>query len=147
MREIKFRGFNRKNNVWLYGFLMQNRCAHFVCPDEWATGKSWDDYEIDHETLGQFTGLYDKDGKEIYEGDILADSTGGIRHIVSYEDKEGAFIGTIPGIHDGLGHPVDTNLRQWWLDKNGKRIIGNIHDQKEITEYTSNLQLWQISKT
>ena len=34
MREIKFRGFNRKNNVWLYGFYLQNRGVHFIVPDE-----------------------------------------------------------------------------------------------------------------
>ena len=40
-REIKFRGFNRKNNVWLYGFYLQNRGAHFVCPDEFAGAKKF----------------------------------------------------------------------------------------------------------
>ena len=56
MRTIKFRGYNRNNEKWLYGFYLQNRGQHFVCPDEFATGKSWEDYEIKPETLGQYTG-------------------------------------------------------------------------------------------
>ena len=71
MRQIKFRGYNRKNKQWLYGFYLQNRGEHVVCPDEFATGKSWDDYEIGPETLGELSGLLDKDDNEIWEGDII----------------------------------------------------------------------------
>lgn len=128
-RTIKFRGYNRKNKQWLYGFYLQNRGAYFVCPDEFATGKSWDDYEIEPETLGQFTGLTDKNGREIYEGDIVLtyDVRGPYR--INYQhgiwvliDADCNWIGFTEEFNEiGIRSKIETT-----------EVIGNIYENSEL---------------
>lgn len=73
MREIKFRGKRIDNGKWVYGLLVYK----FACD-----GKKWNKYfaiqteggeviQVDPKTVGQFTGLHDKNSKEIWEGDII----------------------------------------------------------------------------
>lgn len=116
MREIKFRGFNRKNNIWLYGFYLQNRGAHFIIPYEFTTGKSWDDYEISPSTLGQYLGHHDD--CDFYEGDIVEDEWGW-RYAIEWLEDTNSFC--LYDVQTGYA-PMDGR----WLT-----VVGNIFDNHE----------------
>ena len=125
MRESKFRGFNSKNGVWLYGFYLQNRGAHFVCPDEFADGKSWDDYEIDPETRGEYTGQKDRSKQEIYEGDILRWDEDDESSVVVYDSRHALF---------GMQHQGGRIYGLYDCKQKELEVIGNIHDNPELLE-------------
>ena len=72
MREIKFRGMDA-NGIMRYGRLSQDKPQSTLYYEEYSQRICWDDSNIPvkNSTLGQFTGLKDNNGKEIYEGDII----------------------------------------------------------------------------
>ena len=57
-RKILFRGYNRKNNKWLYGYYLVNRGQHFICPEGIQNPlASWEDFVVEEESVGEWTGV------------------------------------------------------------------------------------------
>lgn len=134
MREIKFRGKRLDNGEWEYGDLVaiKHKCGlpcqcYAIIPDIVCSGELlWKllfDYEVDPATVGQFTGLKDKNGKEIYEGDILLDESGTYA-VVGY--SMGAF-------YVDFGEGFDLQYFAECIHEICE-VVGNIHDDPELLE-------------
>lgn len=129
MRIIKFRGKDDDGN-WLYGDLRQRMgywptIIESYCTDEGKVG--YREIAVKEDTVGQFTGLLDNEGKEIYEGDIFVSDYMSLVHYVGYEN--GQWIGMdsdgnwIPLLED----QVSISDRLHYI-----KVIGNIHDNQNF---------------
>ncbi|MBR6775192.1 MAG: hypothetical protein IKM23_05695 [Bacteroidales bacterium] len=87
-------------------------------------------YPIDVSTIGQYTGLKDKNGKEIYEGDILGCANPKIKHLVFYNERQGRFMAALDGnLEDDFVCLCGFDSERW---NASKEIIGNIYDNPEL---------------
>ena len=145
MRQFTFRGKSKKTGEWLYGDLVRNVEGAFaiVPPFEMTTDNLCDRYEVDENTIGQFTGLLDENQTEIYEGDIVdwtfffnRDYGGGakecdtqVRGVIEW--KQGGFILRVTNndFEDAGSYGI-SNLNT--DTESDVRVIGNIYDNPEL---------------
>lgn len=125
MREIKFRGKRLDNGEWVVGSYIEaeNRdrsIAHQIIPYKAGLVVR----EVDPATVGQYTGLKDKNGREIYEGDIIGGSNGSIngwewpfKSEIKWNDEECGFNPPILGYMDSTHY---------------YNVLGNIHDNPDL---------------
>lgn len=115
MREILFRGKRADNGEWTEGYFFKTWHKVFLL---WGmTGDCPNMEEVIPETVGQFTGLTDKNGKKIFEGDIV-ESPNGTQGFIEWQNAECAFL---------------VNIGDDWqtMDDCPYEVVGNIYDNKE----------------
>ena len=128
MREILYRGKKADNGEWVYGDLSKWSNGYFISLQS-QNIKARTHIEVYPETVGQYTGLKDKNGTKIFEGDIVRVSRG--KDIETGEiqyNKYGVWVivydkfycNTFPSIFTSS----DSNV---WI-----KVIGNIHDNPEL---------------
>ena len=132
MREILFRGKRLSDGEWIDGnlFIDEKKDKHEILVGYVNYRIGW---EVDPETVGQFTGLTDKNGKKIFEGDIIDASNewwgaaGPAGHdcpIIAVEFSE---------FHCGFDPFADYDCDcDVYIKAKGCEIIGNIHDNPEL---------------
>ena len=138
-REILFRGWNKKNKRWLYGYYLVNRGEHFISPDEFVNPlASYEDYVVNADTVGQYTGLKDAKGVKIFEGDIIVgDILGGgdgCTHVIQYNEENSRFeaVRKLAPERSHLSWMFQFDIKQGWIDEFKKVVIGNVHADKEL---------------
>ena len=152
MRTIKFKGQKVTNGVWAYGslvYLDENGAAIYVQTDN-GSAKVMDLVYVHPDTVCQFTGFLDKNGKEIYEGDVLRSDEYPFSNIqdnqidnyygsIGWCDEDASFYmvpaknpkSSVSGTFDGLSDGISQYMMKDF------EVIGNVHDDewKQYREY------------
>lgn len=143
MREILFRGKDlQERNGWLYGYFYKSdlnrkeresgkatliftpNCDTFIYVPEYHN--SW---MVKAETVGQYTGLKDKNGTRIFEGDIVKYKTIGLNAFGKMEKRETK---SIVKYNAPCFSPFETDLYEDYVMPEEAEIIGNIYDNPEL---------------
>ena len=127
MREIKFRAKRTDNGAWVYGDLQHVQRINTKEQAEQSGRRSEPavriaNYDVDEQTIGQYTGLKDKNGREIYEGDILCYRDVQFQTYIVYHNGGFCF--------SHFGGTTYTEIGDHDIYKYA--VVGNMHDNPEL---------------
>ena len=139
MREITFRGKRIDNGEWVEGYISE----HTMIPHDMNPYIGWvieckpkeiyehDWYEVIPETVGQYTGLTDKNGKKVFEHDVTEDAWGRKWIIFACAGGFGIRRNSEWLRNDPIYNALADSQNAAWF-KNNHTVIGNIHDNPEM---------------
>ena len=123
MREILFRGKRVVDGEWVYGAYMVHDHDGPIILNQNLEDGTLQGYDVIPETLGQDTGLKDKKGKKVFDGDVLVIDD--YRFLIQWEEERGGFR------IDYWQFDEQYDLSEFWP---ASKVIGNIHDNPELVE-------------
>lgn len=142
MREILFKAKRIDNGKWVEGYyckwLKGERIVTYSeketdCIITWMSNGGMSRYEVDPETICRFTGLYDKNGKKIWENDIL------MAHLDESYPEDTTYETVEWGIAGWVTHEAGSIGRQYLdeFDTEHFEVVGNIFDNKKLLQEAS----------
>ena len=125
-REILFRG-KRKNGQWVYGSLVVSENINPAIYYEVGKGlvKQLDWCYVNSDSIGQYTGLTDKEGNKIFEGDVVIIGEKLKTKVIYYD-------GAFRMQSEFSPTPIDTTEMGYMMREFSVRVIGNVHDNPEL---------------
>lgn len=137
MREILFKAKRKDNGEWVEGYYVYDNVKNkaFICATrllyEWLPKVMW--IEVDPNTICQFTGLHDKNGKRIWENDIL------MAHLDEFYPEDVTYETVEWGVAGWVTHEANSIDRQYLdeFDLEHFEVVGNIFDNPELLQEES----------